>query len=227
MNGMDQSRQHLLVDGPARAPVTLVFAHGAGAPMDSAFMGRVAAGLAKRGFRVVRFEFPYMAARRTGTRKGPDREPELRRSWRETIEAVRGEGGDKIAIGGKSMGGRIASLVADEAGVDALVCMGYPFHPPGQPAKLRTGHLGALETPTLILQGTRDTFGTKEDVAGYTLSPKIHVVWIEDGDHSFKPRKGSGRTEEQNMREAIETAAGFLLNICNPRTPEMSRVNRM
>lgn len=178
--------------------------------MDSPFMNEVAAGVAVRGVHVVRFEFPYMAARRTGTRKGPDREAELRKSWLETIDRVRRDFPRKLVIGGKSMGGRIASLVADEAGVDALVCMGYPFHPPGQPKKLRTAHLAALKTPTLILQGTRDTFGTKEDVAGYTLSPSIRVVWIEDGDHSFKPRKSSGRTEEQNVEYAIETAGEFL-----------------
>src|ERR1700687_1156865 len=105
-------RPAFLVDGEERSPITFVFAHGAGGPMDSPFMKTVAAGLAKRGVRVVRFEFPYMAARPTGTRKGPDRPEELRKSWLETIEAVRGQRGGKIAIGGKSMGGRIASLVA-------------------------------------------------------------------------------------------------------------------
>lgn len=209
---MKQENQQapFLMDGPAGATVTFVFAHGAGAPMDSPFMKAVAAGLSKRGVRVVRFEFPYMAARRAGTRKGPDRPAELRKSWLETIASVRGEGAGKIAIGGKSMGGRIASLVADEAGVDALVCMGYPFHPPGQPEKLRTAHLAALKTPTLILQGTRDTLGSKQDVADYALSPNIRVVWVEEGDHSFKPRKSSGRTEKENIEFAIETAGDFL-----------------
>jgi predicted alpha/beta-hydrolase family hydrolase len=200
-----------LSDGPERVPVTLVLAHGAGAPMDSPFMETVAKGLGERGARVVRFEFPYMHARRTGVRKGPDRQAELRRSWLEVIERVGGRGGAKsLVIGGKSLGGRIASLVADEAGVGGLVCLGYPFHPPGQPERLRTAHLATLKTPALILQGTRDPFGPKEDVAGYDLSPNIRVIWIEDGDHSFKPRKGSGRTEGGNMREVIEAVAAFL-----------------
>jgi predicted alpha/beta-hydrolase family hydrolase len=211
MTRAHQPDSGFLVDGPAGTAVTLVLAHGAGAPMDSPFMETAAKGLAARGIRVVRFEFSYMRARRAGTRKGPDRESELRRSWLETIEAVRGEGGvGPLVIGGKSLGGRIASLIADEAGVDGLVCLGYPFHPPGQPGKLRTAHLASLKTPALFLQGTRDPFGTKEDVARYDLSPAIRLVWIEDGDHSFRPRKSSGRTEGGNMQAAIDACAAFL-----------------
>lgn len=108
------------------------------------------------------------------------------------------------------MGGRIASMVADDAGVDGLVCLGYPFHPPGRPEKTRTEHLAALATPTLVVQGTRDSFGTFDDVAGYALSPAIRLAWMEDGDHSFKPRKASGRTEEQNWNEGIAAVAAFL-----------------
>jgi predicted alpha/beta-hydrolase family hydrolase len=115
-----------------------------------------------------------------------------------------------VAIGGKSMGGRMASLVADEAGVRALVCFGYPFHPPGKPEQLRTAHLAGMRTPTLILQGERDPFGTTADVAGYTLSKAIRVEWLPDGDHSFKPRKASGATEGGNLRQAVESASLFL-----------------
>ena len=122
-------------------------------------MTRVARGLAEQGIRVVRFEFPYM---RRGGRGGSAARPTASRCC-----STRG-GGDaelratrKIAIGGKSMGGRMASLVADEAGVAALVCFGYPFHPPGSPTSLRTAHLKALKTPALIVQGTRDTFGSR------------------------------------------------------------------
>ncbi len=118
-------------------------------------------------------------------------------------------GRTRLVIGGKSLGGRIASMVADEASVSGLVCLGYPFHPPGQPEKQRTEHLSRLKTPTLILQGTRDSFGTPEDVAGYALSPAIRLHWLEDGDHSFKPRKASGRTLEQNIEEAIAAVADF------------------
>ncbi len=177
-------------DGPA-----IVLAHGAGAPMDSPFMNVVAAGLAAGGLRVARFEFPYMRRRReTGERRPPDREPALRAAWLEAIAAL--GGGERLVIGGKSLGGRMASLVADEAGARGLVCLGYPFHPPGQPDRLRTAHLRDLRTPTLIVQGTRDPFGTREEVAGYDLSPAIRVVWLEDGDHSFKPRVSSGTNGE-------------------------------
>src|SRR5262249_44884061 len=139
-------KPEILFDGPGEAPLTLVLAHGAGGPMDSGFMTRVARAVAERGFRVARFEFPYMHARRLGAKRGaPDREPVLRESWLGTIERL--GGGGALAIGGKSMGGRIASMVADEARVRGLVCLGYPFHPPGQPGKLRTAHLADLRTP--------------------------------------------------------------------------------
>jgi predicted alpha/beta-hydrolase family hydrolase len=201
----------LLFDGDEDAPTTVVLAHGAGAPMNTPFMNSVARGLASGGgVRVVRFEFPYMRARRDSGRRGgaPDREPILRNSWKEIVERL--GGGERLVIGGKSMGGRIASMVADEVRARGLVCLGYPFHPPGRPEKLRTKHLETLETPALILQGTRDAFGTPEDVAGYALSPAIRVVWLEDGDHSWKPRASSGRTEAQNMADAVAAMCGFL-----------------
>lgn len=201
----------LLFDGPEDAAATVVLAHGAGAPMNTPFMNSVARGLsAGGGVRVVRFEFPYMHARReTGRRGGaPDREPVLRNSWKEVVERL--GGGRKVVIGGKSMGGRIASMVADEVGARGLVCLGYPFHPPGRPDKLRTKHLETLATPALIVQGTRDAFGTRQDVAGYALSGAIRVVWLEDGDHSWKPRAASGRTEIQNMADGITAIREFL-----------------
>lgn len=176
--------------------------------MDSPFMNRVAEGLAARGFRVARFEFPYMARRRSGGKRGaPDREPVLRAGWKEVVERL--GGGPRVVVGGKSMGGRIASMIADEAGARGLVCLGYPFHPPGQPEKLRTAHLAELKTPTLVVQGSRDAFGTREDVAGYALSPAIRIHWIEGGDHSFKPPGRSGRTEKENLEEAIGVVAEF------------------
>ena len=209
----------LLFDGPVGAATTVVLAHGAGAPMNTRFLNSVARGLAAGGeVRVVRFEFPYMRARRDETgrhsvsglagRRAPDREPILRNSWKEVVEKL--GGGAKVVIGGKSMGGRIASMVADEVAARGLVCLGYPFHPPGRPEKLRTKHLETLATPALIVQGTRDAFGSPEDVAGYALSPAIRFVWLEDGDHSWKPRAASGRTEAQNMAEGIAAIREFL-----------------
>jgi predicted alpha/beta-hydrolase family hydrolase len=94
-----------------------------------------------------------------------------------------------------------------------LVCLGYPFHPPGDPSRLRTAHLADLRTPALIVQGTRDPFGTREDVAGYTLSGAIRIAWLEAGDHSFKPPARSGRTEAQNVEEAIAAVAGFVVGL--------------
>ncbi len=188
---------------------TLALAHGAGAPMDSPFMRIVAQGVAAYGIRVARFEFPYMRRRReTGRRGAPDAPAVLLQSWRDAI----GELGspDRLIIGGKSMGGRIASMVADEAAVGGLVCLGYPFHPPGDPAKTRIKHLQALTTPALIVQGERDSFGGREEVARYKLSREIQIEWIGDGDHSFKPRKSSGRTEADNLRTAIELVVSFV-----------------
>jgi predicted alpha/beta-hydrolase family hydrolase len=196
-----------LFDGPDDAKLTIALAHGAGAPMDSPFMEKAARGLAAHGFRVARFEFPYMHARREGGHRGaPDRPAVLKETW---LQAVRELGVDRLVIGGKSLGGRIASMVADEAGVRGLVCFGYPFHPPGAPERLRTAHLENLVTPALFLQGTRDPFGTTDDVEGYRLSRSIRVVWVPDGDHSFKPRAKSGRTEAANLAFALETAADF------------------
>ena len=201
-----------LIDGPEGAP-TLVLAHGAGAPMDHPWMERVAGLLAGEGVRTVRFEFPYMAARRTtGKRPGPNPSKVLEAAWREVIDDLGAEG---LVIGGKSMGGRIASMVAEEAGVAGVVCLGYPFHPPGKPDRLRTAHLEAIGTPVLVLQGERDTFGRREEVEGYALSEGVRVHWLPDGDHGLKPRKASGRTEAENLAEAVRAAARFVFEVAS------------
>ena len=202
-------QRDLLFEGPGDARHTLVLAHGAGAPMDSPFLNRVSAGLSARGIRVARFEFPYMARRREVSGRGaPDRPQVLMASWKEIVASL--GGGPRVSIGGKSMGGRIASMVADEVGARSLVCLGYPFHPPAAPFRLRTAHLADLRTPTLIVQGTRDSFGGKDEVPGYALSSAISVAWIEGGDHSFKPPARSGRTEAGNLAEAIDAVGQFL-----------------
>jgi hypothetical protein len=200
----------LRYDGPADAAATLVLAHGAGAPMDSPFMEAIVSGLAARALRVARFEFPYMAARRLGAKRPPDREPVLRETWLKVIRSLEAGRPGRLLIGGKSLGGRIASLIADASGVAGLVCLGYPFHPVGKPAALRIEHLRAINTPTLIVQGDRDPFGTRAQVAAYPLSPAVRLHWLEDGDHSFKPRKSSGRAQEQNLAEAIAAVAAFV-----------------
>ena len=199
----------LLFDGPKDAALTIALAHGAGAPMDSPFMAEFAERLGGEGFRVARFEFPYMIKRReTGSKRPPDRAPVLLDTWRAVIAEL---GAGNLVIGGKSMGGRIASMVADETGVRGLVCLGYPFHGPGKPMNPdRLAHLEHLKTPALFCQGTRDTLGSAEDVKGYTLSKAIQLHWLEDGDHGFKPRKVSGLTEAENWQSAIQAIAGFL-----------------
>ena len=204
----------LHLDGPRDGSMTIALAHGAGEGMDSRFLNFFAAELAKRNFRVARFEFPYMTEhRRTGKGKPPDRPDVLKATWLKVVASL---GSQKLVIGGKSMGGRIASLIADEAGVSGLVCLGYPFHPVGKPDQLRVEHLRTIKTPTLIVQGERDTFGNREEVGRYELSPKIHVHWVEDGDHSFKPRKKSGRTEQQNWEEALDRIESFVKSVAVP-----------
>lgn len=177
--------------------------------MDSPFMTRAARSLAGSGARVARFEFPYMGSRRAGGgRKMPDREPVLRQSWLDAIDLVRGA--RSLFIGGKSLGGRIASMVADEARVDGVVCLGYPFHPPGRPDRLRTAHLESITRPTLIVQGTRDAFGVRAEVEEYRLSRRVRIYWIEDGDHSWKPSARSGRSEADNFAEGMQAVRAFL-----------------
>jgi predicted alpha/beta-hydrolase family hydrolase len=202
----------LLVTGPRDAP-TLVLAHGAGAPMDSPWMNDMAALLSDRGIRVVRFEFPYMAGRRTGTRRPAPRADLSVPDYLEALDQVDGSG-HPLLIGGKSYGGRVASLAADqltaEGRIDGLVCLGYPFHPPEKPDAVRTAHLEHLATRTLIVQGTRDPLGSRDDVAGYALSPAITVHWLDDGEHDFRPRKAvSGRTVQQNLDECADEVSAF------------------
>lgn len=183
---------NFLFNGPEDAAVTLLLAHGSGAPMDSSAMSAAASALADAGLRVARFEFSYMAARRTdGSRRPPPKAEMLNPEFRDAVTALDAKG--KIVIGGKSMGGRVASMVADslyaEGSICGLLCLGYPFHPPEKPTQLRTAHLTTLKTPTLICQGTRDPFGTSDEVPAYGLAPSVRLLWLEDGDHDLKPRK--------------------------------------
>lgn len=204
MTAMPAPELTFIEDGDAGAKATLVLAHGAGAPMDSPFMTCWASALGARGVRVVRFEFPYMRLRRLdGAKRPPDREPVLLETWREA--AARWPG---AAIGGKSMGGRIASMVADEVGASGLVCLGYPFHAPGRPDKPRIAHLASLATPALIVQGTHDPFGRRDEVTSYGLAAGIQLAWIEGGNHDLERR---GESPETTWRVAAERVAAFLL----------------
>jgi uncharacterized protein len=202
---------NLLRNTPAAPHARLLLAHGAGAAMDTPFMNRMAEGLCAADIEVWRFEFPYMAGRRAGgSKRPPDRQPVLLDSWRDCIQGARVNWSGPLFIGGKSMGGRMASLLADEEAIDGLVCLGYPFHPPGKPDKLRTDHLRNLRTPSLIIQGSRDPLGNRTEVADYTLAPSIQLYWLEDGDHDLKPRVKSGFTHEQHLTAAVDVVSEFI-----------------
>jgi hypothetical protein len=153
--------------------------------MDSVGMNDLADALASRGIRTARFEFAYMAARRDGVRRPPPRAETLAGEYLAAVEQV----GGAPFIGGRSMGGRVATLVADELGPPGVVCFGYPFHPPAKPQQLRTAHLEHLRTPLLICQGTRDEFGTPDEVEGYALSPAVEIEWVEGANHGLGTKK--------------------------------------
>ncbi|MBN9259714.1 MAG: dienelactone hydrolase family protein [Hyphomicrobium sp.] len=205
----------LLWTGPDDADATLLLAHGAGAPMDSPFMTLISDMLAMRGIRVARFEFTYMAARRKGGKRRPPPKAEtLDGEMTVAARAAAAGAAGKLAIGGKSMGGRVASHVAENlhktAEVAGLVCLGYPFHPPNTPERLRVAHLETLTCPTLIIQGERDPFGTRAEVEALTLPPAVRIHWAHDGDHDLGPRGGSGTTRRGNLEAAADAIAAFL-----------------
>nr|WP_093397566.1 alpha/beta fold hydrolase [Halopseudomonas xinjiangensis] len=188
------------------AGMTLLLAHGAGAPMDSPFMDSLASALAERGMRIARFEFPYMADRRQdGRKRPPNPMARLKDAFREAAASLDGP----VVLAGKSMGGRVASMLGDEVGAAAIVCFGYPFHPPGKPERMRTEHLQHIATPTLIVQGTRDPFGKPDEVSGYMLGGKVRVEWLETGDHDFRPLKASGLSQQILVEQAADASVRF------------------
>jgi predicted alpha/beta-hydrolase family hydrolase len=188
----------------------IVLAHGAGAGQTSAFMVRAATGLSARGVRAATFDFPYISA----GRKVPDRAPVLEEAWRQAIAAARGQlAGLPLFIGGKSMGGRIASHVASQGGAGSLaglVFFGYPLHPPGRPGQRRDAHLPAIAEPMLFVQGGADTFGTGDEIRG--LLPTLKHATLHEiprGDHSFKVPGGQAR-QEPVLAEVLDTAAAWI-----------------
>jgi predicted alpha/beta-hydrolase family hydrolase len=198
----------------ANHPV-LILAHGAGAPMDSAFMNSVAAKLSAVGINVIRFEFPYMQERRdNGKKRPPNRQIDLLASFEQVLSGVGKIVQAPVFIGGKSMGGRMATILASTDGacstsIKGVVCLGYPFHPPGKPEKLRVEHLPRIKSPTLIMQGTRDALGKPEEVSLYTLG-SICVSWLDTADHDFKPLKKTGRTQEDMIDLAVAKVGEFI-----------------
>jgi uncharacterized protein len=198
------------------ADISLILAHGAGANQTSGFMVHFAGALAARGIETITFNFAYTEA----GRRLPDRNDRLEACWRRVISAWRsgaiGGSGErrKLAIGGKSMGGRIASQVAaaDPDGIAGLVLLGYPLHPPGRPDKLRSKHLPAILAPMLFVQGSRDAFGTPDELAPVikTLGAPARLCVVEGGDHSFKVAKKSGRSQDQVYEFILDEIAQWL-----------------
>ena len=200
----------ILIDGEGNH-YTCVLAHGAGAPMDSSFMNQFASGLAEKGIQVRRFEFPYMQERRlNGKKRPPNRQPELIECFNEVLAKIEGP----YVVAGKSMGGRMASMLAAQDNVPeqlrGVLAIGYPFHPQGKPEKLRTEHLPDIKVPMLIEQGTRDALGGIELVTALELPSGIQMNWLEDGNHDLKPRVKSGYTHDQHIMSAIENSAKFI-----------------
>lgn len=212
----------ILTNGPENGPIYL-FAHGAGADMNSEFITQVAEKLADKGIRVVRFNFPYMLKRaEDGKRRPPDRAPKLIAAYEEVIKQLN----CPVVIGGKSMGGRMSSMLLaenalrdkkDQLPILGSACLGFPFHAPKKDPKDRLDHLKELTAPLLIVQGTRDPMGNQEEVMGYQeegrINAAIKLSWLDDGDHDLKPRKVSGFSHQQHKDSAIEQVADFVLQL--------------
>jgi predicted alpha/beta-hydrolase family hydrolase len=191
---------------PADAVAWLVVGHGAGAGMDHPFLAGFCRGIAQHGVATARFNFPYMNA----GRRSPDAEPSLRAAWQETFTGVSAmAGGLPVLAGGKSLGGRIASMcVADGMPAAGLVFLGYPLHPPGRPERLRADHLERIAVPMLLLQGTRDPFAEPEPLARVLerLGERVTYVPIDGGDHSFKVR--GVRKDDREIGAGLAEVAG-------------------
>lgn len=203
---------NLMWTGPERGPV-LVLAHGAGAPMDSPFLATVASLLAEEGVRVARFEFGYMAARRTGQRKPPSRADVLDGEFRTVLDTLPG----RLCVGGKSMGSRSACRVAGALGperITGVVCLGFPFHPPGKPEALRDDLAAAKGVPVLIVQGERDPFGTRPEVEGMELPGSVRVTWIPEANHDLAPPKRTGLTHDAALKQTARAVAAFVKEQC-------------
>ena len=222
------TKQRFIVDGYGPLAISgipkygrILFAHGAGAGHLSDFMRQFVATLASHGLQVLAIDFPYMQqVYEQGKRRPP---PPIKQTlahfsaWYELLHPL---GEIPLWVGGKSMGGRVASMFASgaltsghansQSGCPGVVVAGYPFHPPRQPQKLRVTHFASISCPMLILQGERDPFGSVEEVAGYALPATAQLTWLQDGDHDFKPRRASGLKHTVLIDEAVTHAASFV-----------------
>lgn len=212
----------LLINGPNDGPVFML-AHGAGADMNSEFLTQIAQGLALNGIRVMRFNFPYMIkSAQDGKRRPPDRAPKLLAAYQDVIEKIVQQTNKPLVIGGKSMGGRMATMLTEQLGLNnnyilGTACIGFPFHAPKKDPKDRLDHLVDISKPMLIFQGTRDVMGNKEEVTEYQKQKRIDcaikIHWLEDGDHDLKPRKASGLSHQQHINTIIEQLAEYVLTL--------------
>lgn len=203
---------------PSSSRATVVLAHGAGTDQRHRAMTALASGIAAHGVDVVTFNFPYTEQRR----RTPDRSPVLEQTWTAVVDAIADglPAGHRLVIGGKSMGGRIASMVVARppttsawSRVSGLVLLGYPLHPPGKPDQLRTAHLPAIRVPILLVHGTRDAFGPREEIEPVfqALPTRVDFAFIERGDHSFKVPKSTGLTEASVLAGISERVASWTL----------------
>jgi predicted alpha/beta-hydrolase family hydrolase len=188
----------------------LLFAHGSVEPMDEGLMEHLAVGIAEQGVDVARFEFPFMHARRKGGgAPPPDSDSILIRHFESVASKLAHRG--RLVVGGWSLGCRIAARVADSTGAARLVCVGYPFHPVGKPAsKTALETIRRVRIPTLVLQGSRDPFGNREQVRGYRLVDPIKLHWLEDGNHALVPRTKSGHTYAGHIRASVKEIVHFI-----------------
>jgi predicted alpha/beta-hydrolase family hydrolase len=201
--------------GPARgADRAVLLAHGAGADMHATVLTTVADALADAKIPSLRFNFPYKAA----GRRSPDRPPALEAAVREAREALAKAARvppERVVLGGRSMGGRIGSMVAAVDGALGVALLGYPLHPPGKPENLRVEHLPKLTMPVLFASGTRDAFGTPDELKRHAKKIKgpVTFYWIESGDHGFKPLKSSGLTPADALRGVAEAVVSFVASL--------------
>lgn len=211
---MDKAHVCIVSKVTEGAPVArFLFAHGAGASMSTDFMRDITALLVAQQIEVVRFNFPYMQIMsESGKRRPPNRMPQLLEYFAEQVNGL--DADLPLFIGGKSMGGRAATMLATQTDlkntIKGVIALGYPFHPSGKPDKLRIDHLPDMQAPCLIVQGERDPMGRKDEIAGYALPDTQQVVYLTDGEHSFKPRKASGVSLLDNLNSASEHMVRFI-----------------
>ena len=211
------SEYDLKIDQATNPEACMILAHGAGAGMNSDFMQWMTDALVAKNISVVRFNFDYMAKALTeGKRRPPEKADKLLCRFNEVVDDVLAQPTLQslpLFIGGKSMGGRMSTLLLageDSPRLHGAIVYGYPFHPPGKPEKLRVEHLLSLTSPLLIVQGERDTFGREEEIEGYTLSEQVRCLFLADGDHSFKPRKASGYSQVEHIQTAAQQTYFFI-----------------